>query len=113
MLVSVCVSWQRASDVLSSDKMSIAEINGLTTYRAHAGPAGMVVQTLDEEVCQLGQHRYFGTSYNDMATFIDELPTNTYITGFYLLQSKMMILTTAESHNQSLLTDKKKTIDIC
>ena len=97
----------------SGYKVSIAEINGLTTYHAHNGPAGMAVQTLDEEVCQLGQHRYFGTSYNSMATFIDELPTNTYITGFYLLQSKMMmILTTAESHNQSLLTDKT-IIDSC
>ena len=81
LCVSVCVSWQRASDASSQDKMSIAEINGLTTYRGHNGPAGMTVQTLDDDVCQLGQHRFFGTSYNDMATFIDELPTNTYVTG--------------------------------
>ena len=67
--------------MLSSDKMSIAEINGLTTYRAHDGPAGMVVQTLDEEVCQLGQHQNIGYGYDNMATFIDALPTGTYLTG--------------------------------
>ena len=81
LFLAVCVSWQRASDRNSGDKMSIAEINGLTTYRAHGSPAGMIMQTLDDDVCQLAQHRYFGTNYNSMATFIDELPTNTYVTG--------------------------------
>ena len=63
--------------------MSIAEIDGLPVYRAHDGPKGMAVQTLDEEVCQVAQHRYFSTNYDDMATFIDELPQNTYVTGIY------------------------------
>ena len=80
-LVAVCVSWQRASDTNSYDKMSIAEINGLTTFRGSDSSYGMIMQTLDDDVCQLAQHRYFGTNYNSMATFIDELPTNTYVTG--------------------------------
>ena len=65
----------------SADRMSIAEINGLTTIRAHNDSEGMTVQTLDGEVCQRGQHEYFGTSYDNMATFIDGLLTNTYVTG--------------------------------
>ena len=77
----MCVSWQQASNYYDSDETTIAEINGQTVYSAQVSPRGIVMQTLDDEYCQVDTSKHYGRNYNSLAAVIDALHNGTYITG--------------------------------
>ena len=77
----MCVSWQQASNWYDSDETTIAEINGQTVYSAQVSPRGIVMQTLDDEYCQVDTSKHYGRNYNSLAAVIDALRNGTYITG--------------------------------
>ena len=80
-MLSVCVSWQQASSRNSADKTTIAEINGQTVYSAQESPRGILMQTLDDEYCQVDSSKHYGTDYGTLATDINALQIGTYVTG--------------------------------
>ena len=79
--ISVCVSWLRAISHFDADKITMIEINGQKVYSNANTDRGIVMQTLDDEFCQVDTNKYYGWGYNSMATDIDALRTGTYITG--------------------------------
>ena len=80
-VILVCVSWLRATSNYDADKLTTVEINGQMVYTNANTRWGIIMQTLDDEYCQVDTNKYYAKDYNSLATAIDALRTGTYITG--------------------------------